>query len=209
MQYLKCSQVDSVTGIAVSESTPATNGPALPFVAGIEYVFALESQYPTLTPVLYCTAPDEADSGVSGVLELLSQADFDAANSAELAARDALQQQQIIDAIADRRYLAEVAGFAWGGYFIDTERDSQAKINSAFNAARDGFRVNGSVWKCLDLATNKIVSRPTSNDEMIDIGQKSFQYVQACYDREGELLEAAAAGTFSREALEDGWPSQQ
>lgn len=108
--------------------------------------------------------------------------------------------------IADRRYRAEIAGFPWNGFGIDTERDSQAKISSSWSAARDGFRGDGSVWKCLDLATGQIVSRPTTNAEMIDIGQQAYRYVQACYDREGTLLEAAAGGTVTTDMLEEGWP---
>lgn len=109
--------------------------------------------------------------------------------------------------IADRRYRAEIAGFPWNGFGIDTERDSQAKISSSWSAARDGFREDGSVWKCLDLVTGQIVSRPTTNAEMIDIGQQAYRYVQACYDREGALLEAAAGGTVTAEMVEEGWPT--
>ncbi|NBB11831.1 DUF4376 domain-containing protein [Pseudomonas sp. SLFW] len=109
--------------------------------------------------------------------------------------------------IADRRFRAEIAGFPWNGFGIDTERDSQAKISSSWSAARDGFREDGSVWKCLDLATGQIVSRPTTNAEMIDIGQQAYRYVQACYDREGALLEAAAGGTVTAEMIEEGWPT--
>ncbi|WP_296257711.1 MULTISPECIES: DUF4376 domain-containing protein [unclassified Pseudomonas] len=109
--------------------------------------------------------------------------------------------------IADRRYKAEIAGFAWNGFGIDTERDSQAKISSSWSAARAGFREEGAVWKCLELATGQIVSRPTSNAEMIDIGQQAYRYVQTCYDREGALLEAAAAGNITADLIEEGWPS--
>lgn len=109
--------------------------------------------------------------------------------------------------IADRRYRSEIAGFPWSGFGIDTERDSQAKISSSWSAARDGFRDDGSVWKCLDLATGQIVSRPTTNAEMIEIGQQAYRYVQACYDREGVLLDAAAEGTVTADMLEEGWPA--
>lgn len=108
--------------------------------------------------------------------------------------------------IADRRYRAEIAGFAWNGFGIDTERDSQAKISSSWSAARDGFRADGSVWKCVDLATQQIVSRPTTNAEMIDIGQQAYRYVQDCYDREGELLEAAATGEITVAMIDEDWP---
>jgi len=108
-------------------------------------------------------------------------------------------------AVSAQRYEVETGGFAWNGFYIDTERDSQAKINSAWAAARDGFRAEGSVWKCLDLSSQEVVARPTSNEEMIDIGRKAFLYVQKCYDREGELLAAIDAGNYTEAMLKVGW----
>ncbi|WP_288076470.1 DUF4376 domain-containing protein [Pseudomonas sp.] len=109
--------------------------------------------------------------------------------------------------IAERRWRAETGGFVWNGCGIDTGRDSQAKINASWAAASAGIRDDSSVWKCLDVATGQVVARPTTNAEMIDIGQAAYRYVQACYDREGVLLAAVADGSISSEMLEQGWPA--
>ncbi|WP_288080310.1 DUF4376 domain-containing protein [Pseudomonas sp.] len=109
--------------------------------------------------------------------------------------------------IADRRWRAETGGFVWNGCGIDTTRDSQAKINASWAAASAGIRDDASVWKCLDVATGQVVARPTTNLEMINIGESAYRYVQACYDREGVLLAAVADGSISSEMLEQGWPA--
>ncbi len=82
MQYLKYTYVDAVTGIPCTEA-PMHNGPAAPAVAGLEYGFALETEYPTRTPTFYGTAPDDAVIGVPGVLAAVTQGEYEAARRAE------------------------------------------------------------------------------------------------------------------------------
>lgn len=83
MQYLKFTHVDAVTGVSVFDA-PAANGPVYPAVAGLVFVWARESQYPTLTPELFGTCPDGVNvEDLPGVLAVLSEADFEAAREAE------------------------------------------------------------------------------------------------------------------------------
>lgn len=86
MRYLKYTQVDSVTAIPVTIE-PARNGPVPPAVTGLAFGFALESQYPTLTPIYYGTAPDASDIDIPGVLDELTEAEYQAAHDAEIEAR--------------------------------------------------------------------------------------------------------------------------
>ena len=86
MQYLKFTHVDAVTGVSVFDA-PAANGPVYPAVDGLVFVWARESQYPTLTPELFGTCPDGVNVETPGLLEVLSEADFDSAHAAELRAR--------------------------------------------------------------------------------------------------------------------------
>lgn len=111
-----------------------------------------------------------------------------------------------IPLIAAKRYAQEIKGFPWGNFYIDTERDSQSKIASSAAAAEKKLRKEGSVFKMYDLTAGKVVSRPTSNAEMIEIGDLAFLYVQACYDREGELMGLVDAGEMTDAALDEGWP---
>ena len=102
--------------------------------------------------------------------------------------------------IASRRYDAETAGIDLNGMHIDTGRDSQALITGATVQAM--LDPNYSLrWKTVagfvDLTAEQIIGVATA----------ARAHVQACFNREAELLEALAAGTFTPDMLEQGWPA--
>jgi hypothetical protein len=127
MRYIKFTYVDAVTGVSVA-SHPAENGPAFPPVAGLAFVWARESAYPTEIPEFFGICPDEAMTKLDGVLGEMSQQEFERQQADELRARvpqrvtrrqarQALllagkldQVQPAIDAIADptQRGLAQI-----------------------------------------------------------------------------------------------------
>jgi hypothetical protein len=86
MKHIKFTYVDAVTGISVA-SQPATNGPAFPAVAGLQFVWARESSYPTDVPEFFGTCPDDSSTQIDGVLGVLSQADWEGMRSDEIKAR--------------------------------------------------------------------------------------------------------------------------
>ena len=92
MQYIKFTYVDAVTGISIA-SEPATNGPVFPPVAGLEFVWARESHYPTNVPEFFGTCPEDADTQVDGVLGVYSQADWETMREDEMQARNPVPQQ--------------------------------------------------------------------------------------------------------------------
>ncbi|MDG9928547.1 MULTISPECIES: DUF4376 domain-containing protein [unclassified Pseudomonas] len=102
--------------------------------------------------------------------------------------------------IAARRYQAETAGTTVGGVAINTERDSQALMTgAAVQAMLDpGYQLQ---WKTpagfVQLSAQQILA----------VAQASRAHVQACFDREAELLSALDAGTFQAGMLEEGWPA--
>lgn len=102
--------------------------------------------------------------------------------------------------IADRRWQAEVTGIDIGGMHIDTGRDSQALITGATVQAMldPGYSLR---WKTgagfVDLTAEQIIGVATA----------ARAHVQACFNREAELLEALEAGTFTPEMLDQGWPA--
>lgn len=75
MKFLKFTYVDAVTEISVA-TEPARNGPKFPEVAGLTFVWARESQYPTNVPEFFGTCPDESMTAIDGVLAVLAEADF-------------------------------------------------------------------------------------------------------------------------------------
>jgi len=110
-------------------------------------------------------------------------------------------------AVANRRYQAEIAGLTWNGIGIATDRESQDKIVQENRAIDRALRVDGKGWKCIDLATGVVVFRPTTNAEMVAIGDAVYDYVSACFAREEALLDEIAAGTYDPAMLEIGWPA--
>jgi hypothetical protein len=105
-----------------------------------------------------------------------------------------------IAAIAARRYVAETGGITVSGVQIDTGRDSQALITgAALNAFIDSTYVCN--WKT---ATGFV---QLDAQTLIGVATTLRAHVQACFDREAELLAALDAGTFSETMLDEGWPN--
>ena len=103
-------------------------------------------------------------------------------------------------AVATRRYLAEVGGITLNGVDIDTDDRSKLLINgAALEATIDPTYV--MQWKTpggfIELTAVQVIG----------IARAVRAHVQACFDREAELLAAVDAGTFTTTMLNEGWPS--
>lgn len=92
MKHIKFTYVDSITGISVAKAA-ATNGPAYPAVAGLVFVWARESQYPTAVPEFFGTCPDNSDTQIDGVLGVYVQPDWEGMQADEMLARAAKAAQ--------------------------------------------------------------------------------------------------------------------
>lgn len=102
--------------------------------------------------------------------------------------------------IAARRYQAEIEGITVNGMHLPTDRDSQALVTGAALAA-----VIDPAYSCqwktgegfIDLAAQQIIATASA----------MRAHVQACFDREAALLNALAAGTYTDDQLDEGWPA--
>ncbi len=92
MKHIKFTYVDAITGISIA-SEPAQNGPVFPPVAGLEFVWARESLYPTDVPEFFGTCPEDADTQVDGVLGVYLQVDWETMREDEMRARNPVPQQ--------------------------------------------------------------------------------------------------------------------
>lgn len=103
--------------------------------------------------------------------------------------------------IAARRYQAETRGIVINGMPIDTGRDSQGLIAGAALAAviDPQYTVR---WKA---AHGQFVE--LTAQQVIGVATAVREHVQACFDREAELLAELDAGTFADGMLEEGWPN--
>lgn len=100
--------------------------------------------------------------------------------------------------IAERRYEAETAGVVVAGMHVATDDRSKLLINgAALEAMIDPDYV--MQWKTqagfveLDAA------------QVLAVARAVRAHVQACFDREAELLAAASEGVIDGEMLEEGW----
>lgn len=103
--------------------------------------------------------------------------------------------------IAAARYEREIAGVEVNGVTIDTGRDSQALITGAAVAAMldDEYSLN---WK----TTAGFIH--LTAPEIIAVAQAVRAHVQACFDREGELV-ALVDAAETKEDLDEiiiSWP---
>lgn len=198
MNYVKYTYIDSVTRVSVAQE-PAINGPAMPDIKGLEFRFALESEYPTNTPIMYgvCTTLD----GIApGLLEVITRAEFDSAKAAEMEAREAKDRAEIKNNIAEQRWRCEVSGVIFYGRKVETDRATVAILSGA--ALTASLDVNYSVrWKTSDGFMT------LSSVQIIELAQAVRQHVQSCFDREAELLDALDGGFYESDMLGEGWPS--
>ena len=120
--------------------------------------------------------------------------------AAEKAARDEEVTAQWADQIAARRFQVETGGVTVEGVQINTDRDSQSLLTgAAFAASLDpGYHIK---WKA---ATGFV---DLTGEQILGIASQVRAFVQACFNREAELLGAVADGSITAEMLEEGWPA--
>jgi len=104
--------------------------------------------------------------------------------------------------VAARRYQAETGGTNVNGMQVNTDRESQALMTGAAVSAMldSGYSVR---WKTADgfVLLNA--------EQLIGLSSAVRAHVQACFDREAELLGAIVDGTYTAALLEEGWPNEQ
>jgi hypothetical protein len=101
--------------------------------------------------------------------------------------------------VAIERYKREATGVNVDGLLIETTRDSQALIASTGLSA-----VLDPEYRCNFKTVAGFVEIGAA--QIIAIAKAIRAHVQACFDRERELLLAIEAGEYSDEMLAEGWP---
>ena len=93
--YICITEVDAVTKI-VCTAEPQRTGPSMPAIKGWTHLWHDSSTWPVSTasdgtylraPRYYGTCDDDADTAIAGVLQVLTEAEFNAAKVAEHEAR--------------------------------------------------------------------------------------------------------------------------
>ena len=93
--YICVTEVDAITKIPCT-TEPQRTGPSMPNVKGLVHKWQDESTWPVSTdatgtylraPKYYCTCDDDADTTIAGVLQVLTEDEFNTLKAAELEAR--------------------------------------------------------------------------------------------------------------------------
>lgn len=104
------------------------------------------------------------------------------------------------EVIATRRYAAEISGITYAGMRIETDDRSKLLINgAALEAMLDPHYV--TQWKSAGTFFE------LNATQVLAIARAVRAHVQACFNREAELLEALGKGSLEPTAIEQGWPS--
>jgi hypothetical protein len=95
MKYICITEVDAITKIPCTVE-PQRTGPSMPAVKGWQFKWSDKSTWPISTdstgtylraPKYYGTCDDDADTTIAGVLQVLTEAEYTAARTAEHEAR--------------------------------------------------------------------------------------------------------------------------
>lgn len=108
-------------------------------------------------------------------------------------------KQNILEMIAARRYEEETKGIVLNGAEIKTDHQSQMKvIGAALSVNMDPSKTYQ--WK----AANGFIELDATT--VLAIANAVDSHVQACFERESQLVEAVNNGTYEEEMLDQGWP---
>lgn len=104
------------------------------------------------------------------------------------------------DRIAQRRWQAETGGMTLNGLVVATDDRAKLLLSGAvYKANHDpAYLMN---WK----TDNGFIQIPA--DQILVIASAMADHVQACFDREAELVQALADGVITADMLEQGWPT--
>jgi len=171
------------------------NGPALPDVKGLSIQWFNQSEWPTDKPLFYGNCDDDADLTLAGIVSVLSEQEYTELWDDEKSTIDSQKRKTI----KDRRDKAIIAGTMINGITVATDDLSQQRITGAALAATVDNTTTVK-WKLPDASFVTLDATQT-----IGIAHGVRAHVQACFDRESELLDALAAGTTYD--IEAGWPT--
>lgn len=98
MKHVCFTHVDADTKIPCTVE-PMRTGPSFPNLLGLEVIWWDESAWPTYEPKFYGTCDDEADVTIPGVLQVLTEQEFNDLRAAEIDARWELMKPRLADMV--------------------------------------------------------------------------------------------------------------
>lgn len=213
--YIRFTYVDSATGIPVTTEA-SKHGPKNPDIPGLQFGFALESQYPTDKPIYYGTCDDGVDGHTPGILEVLTQVQYIEARAAEMSARITIARNAKYDALKVARQASEAKGVAFTGHlgvqvlngtlYIPAEKDDQDRVNSALT--------NMERYPSIQTVQFKMapgVFMTLNYEELKLVGFQMATHVQLCFAVESQhsvnISRLKTVDEINAYDVTTGWPS--
>lgn len=109
------------------------------------------------------------------------------------------------DEIAAERYRREISGITINGMFITTGDRSKTLLNGKVNRALIAQSLNDTAWTANWKLGTTWVS--LTADQIIGIGMAVDDYIQGCFDNEGQLVSDLLAGNPID--INAGWPATE
>lgn len=119
--------------------------------------------------------------------------------------------------LADRRWDEQTAGVGHGGHVWHSDAEGRASINESLTLAAEYERLTGQTWSTRWKAKSGFVT--VDRAALVAAGLAVGEHVQACFNRESEILQAitdaaAAPGATAASvvavydsAIGEGWPA--
>lgn len=111
--------------------------------------------------------------------------------------------EQVLERIASDRYEKEAEGLVWidpisqQQIYLGTSIESQNRFTTARLAVEAGVRIDGGVWKCVDITENsRVVFLPTTNARIVEWSSLVHDHVQRCFEAEAIAVEKVLAGNL-------------
>ena len=206
---LKFTYVDALTGLSMIDA-PCANGPVLPAMPGIAIDFANESEWPCDAPFFYGRC-DAADPSAHGVIDVLTQEEFDAARVAEMGRRAEIATTTLDDLrkakndeINAERERRTFGTFEHQGKAVSCDTLSRSDIDgiNGYVAINGEFpAIWPGVWKCADNSYLTI----TTIDEWKAFYGSMVAAGSALYAHAQELKAALAKATTAEEIADIKW----
>lgn len=217
MKYLKFTMVDKRTGVPISEEG-AKNGQTQPNIEGLELKFADKSNWPIPTgsnryPIYFGTCPDSSNTSKSGVIQELTETEYNEAYENELNRRKQ-QSRKRVNRERDSRIAQGMP------YTFPDESEGTIQLRDLKDKTNvQGLGSNGIKLKINEDTTTKVPFRDEQNqshnlngDELIAMGEQVSNFIQNHYSSGWSIKEEIESTTTFDElesidiTSDDKWP---
>jgi len=211
--YISYGYVDRFTGEPF-DSASSLGGPVTP--EGVDFGFALESEYPTSRPRFYGVTSGRTD--LPGITGILTSDQYEAARESEMQAREKLRVAASHQSIEFEKTRRIENGFSFMGKRIQSRTEDRENIAGAKSAAQDakslgaepgdfGWQIllhnDGAevfAWITLD---NSLL--PLDADQMIEMGYAAMLHKQRLIFKAKSLKDRVVAGEIINASDDELW----